>query len=244
MVVFCVFLLFLRLILSFVSVVFDFSDSHNGVTPVSPILLPVDEKRNEKSELLMVVFRVSFVFTSYVEFSECCVWFQCFTQWCCSRVSNVVLCGCEVKEKKVICWWTSLVCRFCLYHPDRVQWMSCLISMIHSMMLPLCLQSCCLLMWREMKRVICWWMYFGCLLSFVFTTQKECSECCVWFQCFTQWCCSCVTDEVICWYIDNWRELLMGVFCVSFFCLHISGRVLWVLCLISILHSMTLFPCF
>ena len=73
MVVFCVFLLFLRLILSFVSVVFDFSDSHNGVTPVSPILLPVDEKRNEKSELLMVVFCVSSVFTSYVEFRECCV---------------------------------------------------------------------------------------------------------------------------------------------------------------------------
>ena len=76
MVVFCVFLLFLRLILSFVSVVFDFSDSHNSVTPVSPILLPVDEKRNEKSELLMGVFCVcllSLVFTTQIEFNECCV---------------------------------------------------------------------------------------------------------------------------------------------------------------------------
>ena len=42
------------------SVVFDFNDSFNDVVPVSPILLPVDEKRKEQSELLMDVFCVSF----------------------------------------------------------------------------------------------------------------------------------------------------------------------------------------
>ena len=34
--------------LSFLSVVFDFSDSLNDVAPVSPMLLPVDMKRKER----------------------------------------------------------------------------------------------------------------------------------------------------------------------------------------------------
>ena len=41
---------------------FDFNDSLNDVAPLSPILLPVDDKKNEKSELLMNVFCVSSVF--------------------------------------------------------------------------------------------------------------------------------------------------------------------------------------
>ena len=44
------------------SVVFDFNDSLNDVAPVSPILLPVDVMRIEKSELLMDVFCVSSFF--------------------------------------------------------------------------------------------------------------------------------------------------------------------------------------
>ena len=35
------------------SVVFDFNASFNDVAPVSPMLFPVDVKRNEKSGLLM-----------------------------------------------------------------------------------------------------------------------------------------------------------------------------------------------
>ena len=42
--------------LSLVSVVFDFNDSLNDFAPVSPMLLPVDVKTMEKSELLMDVF--------------------------------------------------------------------------------------------------------------------------------------------------------------------------------------------
>ena len=42
------------------SVVFDFNDSLNDVTPLSPILFPVDVKRKEKSVLLMDVFVSSF----------------------------------------------------------------------------------------------------------------------------------------------------------------------------------------
>ena len=53
----CVFFLLYSLLrLSFLSVVFDFSDSLNDVAPPSPMQLPVVVKRKGKSELLMDVF--------------------------------------------------------------------------------------------------------------------------------------------------------------------------------------------
>ena len=185
---------------------------------------------------------------------------------------------------------------FCLHISDWVQWVLCLISMLHTMMLLLCLQSCYLLMWRERKRVICWWMSFVCLpsfvftsqiefrkrcvwfqcftqwrhscvsnvvpcrwerkrmncwwmsfmclLSFVFTFQIESSECCVWFQCFTQWCCSCVSNLVTCLCEEKGKEWLVdGCLLRVFFCLYHSDWVSWVLCLISVIHSMMLLLC-
>ena len=61
----CVFfLLYSRHRLSLVRVVFDFNDSLNDVAPVSPMLLAVDVKRNEKSELLMDAICVSSFFLS------------------------------------------------------------------------------------------------------------------------------------------------------------------------------------
>ena len=65
----CVFFpLSLPLRLSFVSVVFVFSDSLNDVAPLSPVLFSFEKK----SELLMNVFCVclSFVFTPQIEFNE------------------------------------------------------------------------------------------------------------------------------------------------------------------------------
>ena len=56
------------------SVAFDFNASLNDAAPVSPISLPVDEKEKKKSDLLVdVIYVSSFVFTSQIEFSECCV---------------------------------------------------------------------------------------------------------------------------------------------------------------------------
>ena len=56
------------------SVVFDFNASLNDVAPVSPMPLAVDVMRMEKSELLMgVLCLLSFIFTTQIEFSECCV---------------------------------------------------------------------------------------------------------------------------------------------------------------------------
>ena len=66
---------------SAVSVVFDFNASLNDVAPLFLISFPVDLMRMEKSGLLMdAICVVSFVFTSQIEFSECCVCFQCITQ--------------------------------------------------------------------------------------------------------------------------------------------------------------------
>ena len=53
---------------------FDFSASLNDVAPVSPILLAVYLMKIKKRGLLMdVICVVSFVFTTQIEFHECCV---------------------------------------------------------------------------------------------------------------------------------------------------------------------------
>ena len=70
--VFCVFfLLSLPIRLSFVSVVFDFNDSQNDFAPVSPMLLSICVKRNEKSNMWMLF--VCLAFTTQIKFRECCV---------------------------------------------------------------------------------------------------------------------------------------------------------------------------
>ena len=142
-------------------------------------------------------------FTAQIEFSECCVGFQWFTQWCCPSVSNDIVCCCEKKWKRVNCWWISFKCLL-LSSLHILSWVSAVFDFNDSLNddapeSPMVLSA----MWREMKRVICWWISFVCLLSFVFTTQIEFRDCCVWFQWFTQWCCSCVSNVVTCWY--NWK---------------------------------------
>ena len=51
------------------SVVFDFNDSLNDVAPVSPMLLPVVVKINEKSGLLMDFICVFFLLSSPLRLS-------------------------------------------------------------------------------------------------------------------------------------------------------------------------------
>ena len=62
-------LLYSQLKLSWVSVVFDFSASLNDAVPLSPLLLPVDMKKKEKSDLLMDVICVFFLLFSPHRFS-------------------------------------------------------------------------------------------------------------------------------------------------------------------------------
>ncbi len=60
--------------LSTVSVVFDCNASLNDVAPLSVMLFPVDFMRKEKSMLLMdAICVVSFVFTTQIDFCDCCV---------------------------------------------------------------------------------------------------------------------------------------------------------------------------
>ena len=67
---------------SFVSVVFDFNASLNDVAPLSPMLLSVDMMIIKKEWIVggYHLCVVSFVFTTQIELSECCVGFQCITQ--------------------------------------------------------------------------------------------------------------------------------------------------------------------
>ena len=60
--------------LSSVSVVFDFNASLNDDAPATPISLSVVFMRVEKGDLLMsTIYVVSFVFTTQLDLSECCV---------------------------------------------------------------------------------------------------------------------------------------------------------------------------
>ena len=83
----------------------------------------------------------------------------------------------------------------------------------------------------------CWWMSFVCLLSFVFTTQIEFRECCIWFQCSTQRCCSSVFDFVDCLFTPSKQnKTLMVIICESSsFGYHIQGQGLQWLCSFSVL---------
>ena len=59
---------------SVVSVVFDFNASLNDALPASPMLLSVDSMRMEKNGLLMdAIFVLFLLFTTQIEFGECCV---------------------------------------------------------------------------------------------------------------------------------------------------------------------------
>ena len=70
----CCFFLCLPPRLSFVSAVFVFNASLNDVAPVSPILLPVSFMVMKKSGLLIdAICVVSFVLTTQIKASECCV---------------------------------------------------------------------------------------------------------------------------------------------------------------------------
>ena len=83
----------------------------------------------------------------------------------------------------VVCWWEremeksnmmmDVFCVssfFCLHSLDRVEWVLCLISMIHSMTLFLFHQCCCLLMWRERKKE---WIVDGCLSCVFFLLSSQ-----------------------------------------------------------------------
>ena len=56
-----------------VSVVFDFNASLNDAAPLSPRLFSVEMKLKKWKQLTPAICVVSFVFTTQIELSECCV---------------------------------------------------------------------------------------------------------------------------------------------------------------------------
>ena len=165
-----------------------------------------------------------FVLTPQIELIECCVWFQCLTQWRCTYVPNHVTCLFDENGNIVDCWWMPFVCCFfCVHSSNWVEWVLCLISVHHSMMLLLFLQSCCLLFLWEWKKNRLLMNILLCVVSFVLTTQIESSECCVWFQCITQWCCSSFSNAVVCWFDENGKErIVVESHLCCLFCFHNS----------------------
>ena len=124
--VFCLssFLLSSQLISSLVSVVFDFNVSLNDVAPASPILLPVDTKRKEKSELLILVICVFFLLYSLPRFSSVSVVFDFSASLSDVAPVSPTLFPVDVnrKEKSELLMNVFYVYSFfCLHHPDRVQ---------------------------------------------------------------------------------------------------------------------------
>ena len=138
------------------------------------------------------------IFTTQIELSECCVWFQCITQWRCSHVSNVVCCWFDGNGKK--CFADGYNLAFVSFTQTRqIEFCKC------------CVWSQCITQWCcscVSNVVACWfdesrkeWFLgkcFLCVVSFVFTSEIKLRECCVWFQCIAQWCCSRVSNPVAC----------------------------------------------
>ena len=106
------------------SVVFDFSASLNDVAPLSPISLPVDVKRNEKSELLIYTFWVFFLLTLPLRSSLVSVVFDLSDSL--NDVAPISLMWLSVyvmiKENSELLMDVFCVSSFfCLHNTDRVQ---------------------------------------------------------------------------------------------------------------------------
>ena len=175
---------------------------------------------------------VSFVPTLQINFCECCVWFPCTTQWCRCRIFNVVPCRFD-------CWLLLFMCVDSFVLTTKIKLGECCVRLQ-------CITQWCYICASEVvvcwfdangRWVLCWRTSF--VVSFVFTSQTEFCECCVWFQCITQWCCTSFSNVVVCWFDENGKEWIVdGCHFTCFFCVHFPERAQWVLCLISMNHSM------
>ena len=174
------------------------------------------------------------IFTPKIECSECCVGFQCITQWCRTCATNVIVCLFDVNDAMVIYQWILFVCCFfCLYHSSLVSWVSYLISVHHSMMLLLCLQCHCLMVVMEEEN--------GLLLNTFFMFFFYLSDRAWWVLCLISVHHSMML--LLCLQLDYLFVLRMiyefkGVFCVSSD--YSPGWARWESCSTLILHTVML----
>ena len=184
--------LYLPLRLSLVSVVFEFNTLLNDVAPVSWILLTI-------SFVVKSFNWVSFVFitvlTVHAESGNWCIEQKCFTEWFCSSFFNPVVFFFQKNSlwKRIVfrhhllacCLLRSLFKQSSVSAVFNVSALLNAVAPLSSIRLPVVL--ICAEAW-----LVEGYSLFECL-QFVFTTQVEFCYCCVWFQWFTQWCCSCVS---------------------------------------------------
>ena len=162
-----------------------------------------------------------FAFTTQIDSRECCVWFQCFTQWCYTSVSYVVPCW---YKEKVICWWTPFVCHLLYLHVRSSSVIAVFVfnaslndaAPVYSIVFPV--------EKRERQSVL---LIAAFCVPCVFTTHIDFHERCIWFQRLTQWRYPSVFNLVACRWCQHVKgNSLMDVFYVSvFFCLDHSNWV-------------------
>ena len=120
----CVFYLLSSLSrLSFVSVVFDFNASLNDFAPVSPMLLPIDATKMERSELLMDLFCVFFLWSSQLRSSSLSVVFDFNASLNDAAPVSPMLLPVDVKRTEKSELLMDVFCVssfFCLHNIDRV----------------------------------------------------------------------------------------------------------------------------
>ena len=133
-----------------------------------------------------------------MKFCEWWVWFQCITQWCCTCVFNGVVCWFDVTRREWIVARFHL-CFVCFAFTTQIEFHECCVWF--QRITQWCYSSFsnlapCIIRWKKKKRIDdgC----HLCIASVFFTTEIEFCERCVWFQCITQWCCSCVSNLVSC----------------------------------------------
>ena len=158
-----------------------------------------------------------------------------FLQYCCLFI--------WWEWKRVVCLRITFVhdLFFCFHSPDWVSWALCLISMHHPMILFLSPQYCCLLIGWELKSGML--MDTICIVSFIFCSQLKSSWVSVVFV-FSVSLSDLTTASPILFPVGLMRIEMSGLLMVfivcCFFCIYRIDWVQWVLCLISVHHSMML----
>jgi hypothetical protein len=166
-----------------------------------------------------------YLLTSKTECSESCVWFQCFSKWFSSFWTNLIpcwtMCVC-VRMYKEIYWviYRYIILIYLLTPKTELSescvWFQCFSKWFSSFWIDLilCWMMCqCVWIYKE----IYWVIYYYIILIYLLTSKTECSESCVWFQCFSKWFSSFWTNLIPCWTmcvcVWMYKEIYWVIYC-------------------------------
>ena len=135
------------------------------------------------------VHRGWLMLTAKLNFCDCIVGCQRFTQGSRSAFSRFVVCEQNLPFEN---WCSCGQTQSDAHQKTLVSWSLCWFSTLHSMMLLLRHQCRYLESFVQAKSL----QERCCFHSLFLTLQTKFSERCVCHQCFAQWCCSCVSDFI------------------------------------------------